>query len=341
MSQKDSIMNDFKFFIKGFSGVHRIRQNRLRVDLKKLVQFSFLLIILVGFYSCEYDPILNPSNVETEGNYLTFQDMNDFERTYKMLVNGDIELPSYAKQNNYSSILQVQDDFEELANDADATSSKINEFLNNTEVLYVTEDSSVEPIIEDNAIISLLNDKGLLQIADKLYHFGRNTIRAIKVDIETGLPVMSVAEAKNFEESNEELGISVFKIERSVSDSYGSSKQGNCKSSCTIDYSSGRRMKGKLWKVNLWFIKAAGAYTKSQKKKWGFWIGTKASEIEVSVTPSRFGTLTNYRTNKKSAHLLTSFSVWGGTDNGQVPDVSTPLDGEHYVNGYTCYTCKN
>jgi len=311
-----------------------------RGNFYKLLKVAMLFVALITCYSCEYDPV-NPSNIETEGNYLTFQDMNDFERTYKMLAKSDIELSSYAKQNNYTSILQVLENVEKLANNVDATLSQIKDALSKTSVLHVAEDSSIEPIIEDHIMSTLINDKGLLQIGDKLYHFSRNTIRAIKVDSETGLPVISIEEAKNFEESNEQLGISVFTIQRIISNSYGSSKNENCKSSCTVNYSSGRRMKGKLWKVNLWFVKAAGAYTKSQKKKWRFWVGTKASSIEVSVTPSRFDALTNYRTNKKSAHLLTSFSMWGGTDNGQVPDVSTPLDGKHYMSGYTCYTCKN
>lgn len=263
----------------------------------------------------------------------------DFEITYKMLANDDNDL-SFAKQNSYTSISQVLEDVEELANEA-VTISQIKEAVNKTSVLRVSEDSSIEPIIEDHIMCRLINDKGLLQIGDTLYHFSYNKIRAIKVDSETGLPVISVEEAKNFEESNEALGITVFTIERSVSNSYGSSKLEGCKSSCTVEYSSGRRLKGKLWKVNLWFIKAAGAYTKSQKKKWGLWIGTKASTIEVKVSPSGFNYVYNERSNKKSVHLLTSFSIWAGTGNGQVPDLSTPLDGYHWVNDYNCGTCQN
>lgn len=50
-----------KFIIDDFPQTLENRLNEARFSFVMLVQFGILLIITVGFYSCEYDPVLNPS----------------------------------------------------------------------------------------------------------------------------------------------------------------------------------------------------------------------------------------------------------------------------------------
>jgi len=312
--------------------------NYLSKSVKIIIVFTMLF---TAFTSCQKNTIDSISS--EEGNYLKFQDRTELLEVYEKLANANNDdlISSYATENKYTSSIQVLEEFEELANDENATLAQLTSYLENSDVLHITEDSSVALILEDPVFSGLINERGLIQVSDTIYQYRPNDIIAIPIDVETGQPIISLKDAKHFTETNEELGVKVIPIIRSVSDSY--SKSGDCnKKKCTNGYASKRRLKGKIYVTNLWFVKSHGAYSKSQKRRW-FWFGTKVPTIKLLIaTPG--DSYRNYtRNNASKVKVVLSFAA--GTNPFIVPGFSTALNGMHYIensNGsFKCSTCRD
>ncbi len=320
------------------------------VKLLFSVCFFGLLCLAIG---CTEKEVFKPLD-ETEHDVanikgiVSFQSHASFAKAYTSFANKDDDYweNTIPKMFGHVSSLQVLKQFEDLVDDENTSLDKAISYLETyPNAIYLAADSTVETIIEDPILSALINDAGLLLIGDTLYQFSRNELKGLVFDPHHESVLDALDKFKN---SSEDIVVHPILREEAA---YKYEKLGGSRScrpkKCKDYYSRKRRMKGAIWKINIWFIKGTGAQTKSQRKKWFFWVGKKVTRVKVQVTPEGYSTKRRHRSNKKKVNILVAFYVWGGNNvkDNPTPDFKTQLRGVHRLltngngNG-SCTTCR-
>lgn len=322
--------------------------------MKYVIQFLLLFLLLAFATSCEEEQFTLVENetpttvpaVSVHNGILTFRDFASFTPIYIKMAEASVELSEVLPGLHFTSLNDVQANSDELVDNEKATEAEFTSFLSeNRRSLYIEPgDSSISPIIDDPAVQEMVNSNGLLIIGDTLYQFTLFHVRRIALsDISNPDNTDDVLRQLDNAGDKDTKEVFVFYDKDAVDDFMEKSA---CRTSCTAYLSNKYRMKGKVWKRDLWIIRSHGVRTNSQKKRWYGWSGKKASSIYVAGYYRGVLQKERRRKNKKKAAVVLSLSGFGGSlgDRSRFLDLSFPTDGYHEMTRsnrwVSCNTCK-
>lgn len=313
------------------------------------INFTFALLLIAGLLTliaCNKDDESNLSSnppeviIDWDGVSLdpncivTFESYGKFRNIYEqVLLNEDGEDQFSQQFPCHHSSTEVLSDIERFLELETTTELQVEaKILENNRAVFVEEDSTINTISEDHTLSLFINQNGVFKIADSTYYFSNDYLRSFVFNGDN--LDEKLKEIERVEESTSD--VTVYEIQRDYSRS---------EKTCHKYSGSKRRLKGNIWRVNLFVFKGLGAVSKSQKKRWRWWFGSKADKLDLSLSYLNY-TRNKSKRNKKSVRMRIHFeslffSTDGVTEIGEVLDVNTPIDAYHCRNNNCCSTERN